>query len=77
MGDAERDFINCGRLRFPATWVDRFSIDMETGVNEGHYQLTPIQTNKFSHFFRTLLDHDQDELISEQDIETLVEVNID
>lgn len=56
-----------------ATWVDRFSIDMETGVNEGHYQLTPIQTNKFSHFFRTLLDHDQDELISEQDIETLVE----
>lgn len=58
-----------------ATWVDRFSIESETDVDSKlNCQLTPTQNNKFSHFFTCLLDHDQDNLISEQDFETLIEV---
>lgn len=60
---------------FAATWVDRFSVDTsETWDQENIYVLTPTQSNKFSHFFTTLLDHDQDDLISEQDFEALIEV---
>lgn len=56
------------------TWVDRFSVDMEGWENEhALYQLTPIQSNKFTHFFVSLLDHDQDELVSEQDLQNLIE----
>nr|XP_023025753.1 uncharacterized protein LOC111513759 [Leptinotarsa decemlineata] len=56
------------------TWVDRFSVDSGEGTNDkGGYQLTLIQNNKFSHFFSCLLDHDQDNLISEQDFENLTE----
>ncbi|XP_044257265.1 uncharacterized protein LOC123006670 [Tribolium madens] len=54
------------------TWVDRFSIESEA-ENREDCQLTPTQNNKFSHFFSCLLDHDQDNLISEQDFETLIE----
>ncbi|EFA12043.2 uncharacterized protein LOC103314771 isoform X1 [Tribolium castaneum] len=54
------------------TWVDRFSIESEAD-NKENCQLTPTQNNKFSHFFSCLLDHDQDNLISEQDFETLIE----
>ncbi|RZC40587.1 uncharacterized protein BDFB_008160, partial [Asbolus verrucosus] len=54
------------------TWVDRFSIDSEADHRED-CRLTPTQNNKFSHFFTCLLDHDQDNLISEQDFETLIE----
>ncbi|XP_018578949.1 uncharacterized protein LOC108917019 [Anoplophora glabripennis] len=55
------------------TWVDRFSVDSEDVDEKNSYQLTPTQNNKFSHFFTALLDHDQDNLISEQDFETLIE----
>ncbi|XP_017777867.1 PREDICTED: uncharacterized protein LOC108563641 [Nicrophorus vespilloides] len=57
------------------TWVDRFSVDtMEAWENESQlFELTPIQTNKFTHFFTTLLDHDQDELICDQDFGALIE----
>ncbi|XP_066152883.1 uncharacterized protein [Euwallacea fornicatus] len=56
------------------TWVDRFSIDSaENQGKENLYILTPIQISKFSHFFACLLDHDQDNLISEQDFECLIE----
>lgn len=58
-----------------ATWVDRFSVDSEGRQDSCKYQLTPTQVNKFSHFFSCLLDHDQDDLIGEQDFETLIEVN--
>ncbi|XP_030755936.1 uncharacterized protein LOC115882182 isoform X2 [Sitophilus oryzae] len=55
------------------TWVDRFSIDSIEDHKEESYILTPIQKSKFSHFFTCLLDHDQDNLISEQDFEALIE----
>ncbi|KAJ8923796.1 hypothetical protein NQ315_010378 [Exocentrus adspersus] len=56
------------------TWVDRFSVDSGEDTDEKiGYQLTTTQNNKFSHFFTCLLDHDQDNLISEQDFETLIE----
>ncbi|CAH0562000.1 unnamed protein product [Brassicogethes aeneus] len=55
------------------TWVDRFSIDSDVAEEKEGYQLTPVQKCKFSHFFTCLLDHDQDDLISEQDFETLIE----
>ncbi|KAL3289590.1 hypothetical protein HHI36_023003 [Cryptolaemus montrouzieri] len=56
------------------TWVDRFSIDsQELSEKKISYQLTPVQSNKFSHFFTSLLDHDHDDLISEQDFEALIE----
>lgn len=58
-----------------ATWVDRFSIDSELADDKDVYELTPVQKFKFSHFFTCLLDHDQDNLISEQDFETLIEVS--
>lgn len=58
-----------------ATWVDRFSMDMEAWDEEGGYQLTSTQNAKFSHFFTHLLDHDHDDLICEQDFEVLIEVN--
>lgn len=38
------------------------------------YQLTTTQNSKFGHFFTHLLDHDHDDLISEQDFEALIEV---
>ncbi|KAK9889025.1 hypothetical protein WA026_004311 [Henosepilachna vigintioctopunctata] len=57
------------------TWVDRFSIDsQELAEKKISHPLTPMQSNKFSHFFTFLLDHDHDDLISEQDFETLIEV---
>ncbi|CAH1153762.1 unnamed protein product [Phaedon cochleariae] len=56
------------------TWVDRFSVDSgESADNTSSYELSIIQNKKFSHFFSCLLDHDQDNLISEQDFETLIE----
>ncbi|KAL1493231.1 hypothetical protein ABEB36_011323 [Hypothenemus hampei] len=56
------------------TWVDRFSIESsEDNSKEEAYILTPIQISKFSHFFTCLLDHDQDNLISEQDFESFIE----
>ncbi|KAJ8970002.1 hypothetical protein NQ314_001431 [Rhamnusium bicolor] len=56
------------------TWVDRFSVDSGEGADERNiYQLTSTQNNKFTHFFTCLLDHDQDNLICEQDFETLIE----
>lgn len=59
-----------------ATWVDRFSVDTsETWEHDDGYQLTTTQSNKFSHFFTMLLDHDQDDLISESDFATLIEVS--
>lgn len=48
----------------------------ETWDQENIYVLTPTQSNKFSYFFTALLDHDQDDLISEQDFEALIEVTI-
>lgn len=59
---------------FLATWVDRFSIDSVEEYKDESCILTPIQKNKFSHFFTNLLDHDQDNLICEQDFEALIEV---
>ncbi|ERL94694.1 hypothetical protein D910_11969, partial [Dendroctonus ponderosae] len=57
------------------TWVDRFSIDSdEEHIKEQPYILTPMQISKYSHFFTNLLDHDQDNLICEQDFEALIEV---
>ncbi|XP_050313856.1 uncharacterized protein LOC126748571 [Anthonomus grandis grandis] len=55
------------------TWVDRFSIDSAEDQTQDVYVLTPIQKSKFSHFFVSLLDHDQDNLICEQDFESLIE----
>lgn len=55
------------------TWVDRFSIDSADDRKEESYILTQIQISKFSHFFSCLLDHDQDNLICEQDFESLIE----
>ncbi|CAH1999082.1 unnamed protein product [Acanthoscelides obtectus] len=56
------------------TWVDRFSVDSGEGTSEiCSYQLSLTQITKFSHFFSCLLDHDQDNLISEQDFESLIE----
>lgn len=56
------------------TWVDRFSIDAsQAWEEEQEYQLTPTQNNKFSHFFTCLLDHDRDDLVSDQDFEALSE----
>ncbi|KAF5303887.1 hypothetical protein FQR65_LT08081 [Abscondita terminalis] len=56
------------------TWVDRFSIDAsQQWDEEQEYQLTPTQNNKFSHFFTCLLDHDRDDLVSDQDFESLSE----
>uniref|UniRef100_A0AAR5PHJ8 EF-hand domain-containing protein n=1 Tax=Dendroctonus ponderosae TaxID=77166 RepID=A0AAR5PHJ8_DENPD len=59
------------------TWVDRFSIDSdEEHIKEQPYILTPMQISKYSHFFTNLLDHDQDNLICEQDFEALIEVGV-
>ncbi|CAG9855381.1 unnamed protein product [Phyllotreta striolata] len=56
------------------TWVDRFSVDSaENADTYTGYELSVIQSNKFSHFFSCLLDHDQDNLISEDDFESLME----
>lgn len=60
---------------FLATWVDRFSIDSSEENGKNSYVLTPIQISKFSHFYTCLLDHDQDNLICEQDFEALIEVS--
>lgn len=61
---------------FSATWVDRFSIDSdEEHSKEQPYILTPMQISKYTHFFTNLLDHDQDNLICEQDFEALIEVS--
>lgn len=58
------------------TWVDRFSVDSgENSEDNNGYQLSLTQSNKFSHFFTCLLDHDQDNLISEDDFEHLMEVS--
>lgn len=63
-------------IQILATWVDRFSVDSGEDADEkSSYELTPTQNSKFSHFFTALLDHDQDNLISEQDFETLIEVS--
>lgn len=57
------------------TWVDRYSVESSDVTEQGSsYQLTSTQNNKFSHFFSTLLDRDQDDLIWKQDFETLIEV---
>lgn len=62
---------------FLATWVDRFSVDSGECTEETiTYQLTVVQSHKFSHFFTFLLDHDQDNLINEQDFEKLIEVSL-
>lgn len=61
---------------FLATWVDRFSIDSELTDDKDAYELTPVQTVKLSHYFTALLDHDQDNLISEQDFEMFIEVSV-
>ncbi|KAK5639237.1 hypothetical protein RI129_011729 [Pyrocoelia pectoralis] len=56
------------------TWVDRFSIDAShQWEDEEKYQLTPTQSNKLNHFFTCLLDHDRDDLVSDQDFESLSE----
>ncbi|XP_045482115.1 uncharacterized protein LOC123686158 [Harmonia axyridis] len=56
------------------TWVDRYSVESSDVTEQGSsYQLTSTQNNKFSHFFSTLLDRDQDDLIWKQDFETLIE----
>ncbi|XP_076262057.1 uncharacterized protein LOC143197448 [Rhynchophorus ferrugineus] len=55
------------------TWVDRFSIDSVEEHKDELCTLTPVQKNKFSHFFTNLLDHDRDNLICEQDFEALIE----
>ncbi|XP_060536959.1 uncharacterized protein LOC132708579 isoform X2 [Cylas formicarius] len=54
------------------TWVDRFSIE-SPDEHKDSYTLTPIQKHKLSHFFSYLLDHDQDNLVCEQDFESLIE----
>lgn len=60
---------------FTATWVDRFSVETtDTLENDQRYQLTVIQSLKFSHFFTCLLDHDKDDLICKDDFEALIEV---
>jgi flagellar biosynthesis regulator FlaF len=74
--DKDEQIESCGwSVHVWTTWVDRFSIDSEVDQRED-CQLTPTLNNKFSHFFTCLLDHDQDNLISEQDFETLIEVMI-
>lgn len=57
------------------TWVDRFSVDTMDQMYPGGYicELTVTQTNKFSHFFTHLLDHNRDDLITNEDIETFIE----
>lgn len=65
----------CLSILFLATWVDRFSVDTSEPWDEDDgYQLTSTQNSKFGHFFTHLLDHDHDDLISEQDFEALIEV---
>lgn len=55
--------------------MDRFSVETsDVWEDEDDYQLTPTQSKKFSHFFTHLLDHDHDDLISEQDFGALIEV---
>lgn len=65
---------------FVATWVDRFSVD-DASMDQEHedhltLSLTPVQRDKFSHFFTYLLDHDRDDIISDQDFEAFIEVSI-
>ncbi|KAB0801521.1 hypothetical protein PPYR_05875 [Photinus pyralis] len=56
------------------TWVDRFSIDAShQWEDEEKYQLTQTQSYKLNHFFTCLLDHDRDDLVSDQDFESLSE----
>lgn len=73
------DVFNGGNFWFVATWVDRFSVDDASMDNEREEQttisLTSVQRDKFSHFFTYLLDHDRDDIISDQDFEIFIEVS--
>ena len=53
--------------------MDRFIPDSEFDTEQS-YQLTPYQSSKFSFFFTALLDHDNDNLISQDDFEAFIEV---
>ncbi|XP_022901293.1 uncharacterized protein [Onthophagus taurus] len=58
------------------TWVDRLTgdaTDFEDDDEVFQPKLTATQSNKFLYFFNTLLDHDQDNLISEEDFEAFIE----
>lgn len=59
------------------TWVDRFTDATDLSEDEHIYEikLTPTQSNKFIYFFNMILDHDQDNLVSEEDFEAFIEVN--
>lgn len=67
-------------LCISATWVDRFSVDDASEDPETEelvtLSLTAVQRDKFSHFFTYLLDHDRDDIISDQDFEAFIEVSI-
>ncbi|GJQ67134.1 hypothetical protein Trydic_g21991 [Trypoxylus dichotomus] len=57
------------------TWVDRFTDATDLSEDEHIYEikLTPTQSNKFIYFFNTILDHDQDNLVCEEDFEAFIE----
>ncbi|XP_018327049.1 uncharacterized protein LOC108738231 isoform X2 [Agrilus planipennis] len=56
------------------TWVDRVSLNNSKSWDQDTESiLTPTQCNKLIHFFKCLLDHDNDEIISSQDFQALSE----
>lgn len=59
---------------FPATWVSRVPSEEDVQDPATCNCLSPLQKEKFGHFFSHLLDWDKDSLISAQDFDALSEV---
>jgi len=59
---------------FLATWVSRVPSEEELQDPAACSCLSPLQKEKFGHFFSHLLDWDKDSLISAQDFDALSEV---
>ena len=59
---------------FPATWVSRVPSEEDLQDPAACSCLSPLQKEKFGHFFSHLLDWDKDSLISAQDFDALSEV---
>lgn len=68
---------DANKAHFPATWVNRFSEDLECLDLEDEQPLatlSQVQTDKMTLFFTELLDHDRDDVICDQDFDTFCEV---
>lgn len=63
----------------PATWVNRFSEDLECLDLEDDQplaHLSAVQTDKLTLFFTELLDHDRDDVICDQDFDNFCDVSL-